>query len=171
MPVPRKTFAGVLGFKVALCAQKALCNQETRAMPTLCPFQPEILKRAEDEPEEHWLTLNSYSQRAFLGHLQSAKEGWCGGGASRQATRLRGNDSLLLGRSAVCSRGEQLINSDLMKCSVQCLPVHEYKAVADSLWAISRPCPGNAAVLLAHNTLRCQAVYVFVFRVYYHLGV
>lgn len=171
MPVPRKTSAGVLGFEVPLCAQKALCSQETRAMSTPCPFQPEVPERAEEDPEERWLTSNSCPQGVFLGHLQSAKEGWCGGGEARQAVRLRGSDSLLLGRSGVCSWGEQLIDSNLVKCSGQCLAVREYKAVADSLTAISRPCPRNAAALLAHNTLRCQAVYVFVFRVYYHLGV
>ena len=79
---------------------------------------------------------------------------------ARQAVKIRVSDILLLERCGVYSGGEQLVHSNLMKCSVQCLPVHEYKVVADSVMAISWPCPRNAAVLLAQNALRCRAIFV-----------
>lgn len=81
-------------------------------------------------------------------------------GVAKQAMKIRVSDILLLERSAAYSGGEQLIHSNLMKCSDQCLPVHEYKVVADSVMAIAWPCPRNAAVLLAQDALWCRAIFV-----------
>lgn len=127
---------------------------------TLCPFQPEMPTKAEGEPEEHCPTVSKCPQGVFLGHLQSPKEGWRGGGVARQAVKIRVSDILLLERSGVYSGGEHLVPSNLMKSSVQGLPVHEYKAAADSAMAISWPRPRNAALLLAQNALRCRAISV-----------
>lgn len=94
---------------------------------------------------------------------------WCG--------KTRVSDILVLERSGVYSGGEQVVSSSLMKCGVQLLPVHEYKAVAGYIMAISWPSPRNAAALLVQNVLMCQDIfvspnfYLFMFRVHSHLGV
>lgn len=75
-------------------------------LSTLCPFQPEMPRKPEDEPKEHCVTFSKCLQGVFLGHLHSPEEGWCGGGVARQTVKIRVSDILLLERSGVCSGRE-----------------------------------------------------------------